>query len=94
MLYMVIERYRHGAAPVYKRLTAEGRLLPPGVAFVDSWVVDEPEISRCFQLMEVDSLQSLTQWTDGWSDLVDFKLFPVIDSQAAAARARGADAAG
>jgi hypothetical protein len=86
MLYMIIERYRHGAAPVYDRFAAEGRLLPPGVRFLDSWVVDEPEISQCFQLMDADGLEPLTQWMQRWSDLVDFELFAVIDSPAAAAR--------
>src|SRR4051812_6559391 len=31
---MVIEQFRAGARPVYERFTAEGRLMPEGVAFV------------------------------------------------------------
>jgi phenolic acid decarboxylase len=87
VLYMVIERYKHGAAPVYERFAAEGRLLPPGVDFIDSWVVDEPEITRCFQLIEADSLDPVRGWMEGWRDLVDFEVLPVIDSARAAARA-------
>jgi hypothetical protein len=30
MLYMVIEKYRHGPGPVYQRAAERGRMLPDG----------------------------------------------------------------
>ncbi len=83
---MVVERYRQGADPVYARLH-EGRQLAPGLRYLDSWVVDEPELSRCFQLMDADSLEALEQWIARWSDLVEFEVFPLITSGEAARRA-------
>jgi hypothetical protein len=41
MFYMVIEKYRHGPGPVYQRAAERGRMLPDGVRYVDSWVVDD-----------------------------------------------------
>lgn len=51
MLFMVIETFTHGPEPVYARAAERGRMLPPGLAYVDSWV-DERGLDRCFQLME------------------------------------------
>ena len=51
---MVVERYRRGPGPVYARVEAKGRMLPEGLHFVDSWVVDDVAMDRCFQLMETD----------------------------------------
>lgn len=51
MLFMVIERFRdNDIMPIYKRVRDEGRALPDGLKYIDSWV--EPNFSRCFQLME------------------------------------------
>jgi len=36
MLVMVIERFRHGPAPVYERTAAHGRMLPDGLRYIDS----------------------------------------------------------
>ena len=38
----------------------EGRLLPEGLKYIDSWV--EPNFSRCFQLMECDDARLLQEW--------------------------------
>jgi hypothetical protein len=39
MLFMVIERFRdNDMVPIYQRLRAEGRMLPKGLEYVDSWV--------------------------------------------------------
>jgi hypothetical protein len=46
MLYMVIEKYRHGPGPVYKRAAERGRMLPDGLRYVDSWVVDDGPLGR------------------------------------------------
>jgi hypothetical protein len=86
MRYMVIERFARGAQLVYERATRTGRMLPPGLHYVDSWV-DEP-LHRCFQLMETDDPRLLDEWMERWSDLVVFEdVVPVIDSTEAASRA-------
>ena len=87
MLYMVIERYLSGPGPVYERAAAQGRMLPQGLRYVDSWVVNEGGLDRCFQLMETGDPALLDQWMQRWSDLVSFEVFPVIKSAEAAARA-------
>jgi Domain of unknown function (DUF3303) len=86
MLYMVVERYVAGPGPVYQRAATHGRMLPEGVRYVDSWVVDDDKLDRCFQLMETDDPALLDRWRERWSDLVEFDIFPVIRSDQAAAR--------
>ena len=85
MLYMVIERFTRGAAPVYERAAQRGRMLPPGLAYVDSWV-EEPGLDRCFQLMETEDASLFDEWIAAWADLAEFEVVPVIGSAAAAAR--------
>jgi hypothetical protein len=87
MLYMVIERFRAGPEPVYARAAEQGRMLPDGLRYVDSWI-DERDLSQCFQLMETDDADLLREWTSRWDDLVEFEIVPVIDSAGAAAKAR------
>ena len=84
---MVVERFRNGPAPVYERAADQGRLLPAGLTYVDSWI--DQRLDRCFQLMETDDPQLLDEWTTRWSDLVEFEVVPVITSGEAAARVRG-----
>ena len=88
MLYMVIEKYRRGAPPVYARAAERGRLLPPGLHYRDSWV-DARSLACCFQLMETDEPALFEEWTRRWSDLVAFEIVPVLTSNEAAARAGG-----
>ena len=41
MLYMVIETFRDGnPVPVYRRFRDRGRLMPPGIEYLGSWVTD------------------------------------------------------
>ena len=82
---MVVETFRRGARPVYERAAARGRLLPAGLAYVDSWV--DEGLERCFQLMETDDPALLETWIAEWSDLAAFEIVPVIGSAEAAARA-------
>lgn len=86
MRYMVIEHYTQGPRPVYERAAKHGRLLPDGLHYLDSWVVDNLQLATCFQLMETDDLALLNLWREQWSDLVDFDVHPVISSADAAAR--------
>jgi hypothetical protein len=86
-LYMVVERYTAGPEPVYARAAAEGRLLPDGLRYVDSWVDDR--LDRCFQLMETDDPSLFQEWIARWSDLAEFEIVPVLSSAEAAARTGG-----
>ena len=88
MLYMVVERYLRGPEPVYARAEAKGRMLPDGLRYVDSWVVDDVAMDRCFQLMEADDSSLFDEWFAHWSDLTEFELYPVLSSAEAAMRAQ------
>ncbi len=90
MRYMLVETFLHGARPVYERVAARGRLLPPGLVYVDSWI--DERLRTCFQLMETDDPILLNEWMDGWRDLVAFEVIPPVDSDEAAPRALGSDA--
>jgi hypothetical protein len=89
MRYLVIETFLHGARPVYERVAEKGRLLPPGLVYVDSWV--DEGLQRCFQLMETEDRSLLDEWMAAWSDLVAFEVVPLVDSGEATARALGSD---
>jgi Protein of unknown function (DUF3303) len=84
--YMVIETYTSGPSAVYRRAAQRGRMLPPGLTYIDSWVVDDDALDRCFQLMETDDPALFDEWVAAWSDLATFEIHPVIDSAQAAAR--------
>jgi hypothetical protein len=81
MLFMVIERFeKDDMLPVYRRVRDEGRGLPEGLRYVDSWI--EPNFSRCFQLMECDDARLLQQWVLGWRGYgVTFEIVPVVSSR-------------
>ena len=83
---MVVERYLRGPGPVYSRVEAKGRMLPDGLRYVDSWVVDDVPMDRCFQLMETDEPSLLDEWMALWSDLTEFEVYPVLSSAEAALR--------
>jgi hypothetical protein len=84
MLFMVVERFREaGARPVYERARTQGRMMPDGLHYIDSWV--DANLGRCFQVMECDDLTLLTAWISHWADLVDFEVIPVITSAQASA---------
>lgn len=87
MRYMVIEQFAQGAEPVYERAAERGRMLPPGLEYVDSWV--DVSLERCFQLMETDDPALIDAWVAEWSDLVRFEVVPLISSDDAARRALG-----
>jgi hypothetical protein len=87
---MVIETFVRGARPVYERAAEKGRMLPPGLLYLDSWI--DERLQRCFQLMETDDRGALDEWMGEWSDLVGFEIVPLIGSDEAAARALGSEA--
>jgi hypothetical protein len=81
MLFMVIERFKgRDPAPIYQRLREQGRALPEGLRYVDSWV--EVNFDRCFQLMEADDAAVLQRWVLQWRDLAEFEIVAVSPSQA------------
>jgi len=82
---MVIERFVHGARPVYERAAEQGRMLPRGLVYVDSWI--DENLERCFQLMETEDPALFDEWIAQWSDLGEFEVVPVIGSAEASARA-------
>jgi hypothetical protein len=82
---MVIETYRQGPGPVYARAGERGRMLPPGLEYLDSWI-EAPGLDRCFQLMETEAPSLFDEWIANWDDLVEFEIVPVISSAEAAGR--------
>jgi len=87
MRYLVIENYVRGSEAVYARAAQQGRMLPDGLAYIDSWV-DAGTLDRCFQLMETDVPSLFDEWIANWNDIVEFEIVPVITSSEAAERAR------
>jgi Protein of unknown function (DUF3303) len=83
MLYIVIESFNKGAAvDIYRRARDQGRQLPAGLEYVDSWV--DLDYFRCFQLMRTDDRALFDIWIEAWSDLGHFEIIPVRTSTEAA----------
>lgn len=83
MLYMVIERFKEGAAPqIYQRLRDQGRMIPEGLEYVSSWI--DLDFKICYQLMQTENASLFSRWTDAWKDLMDFEIVPVRTSAEAA----------
>jgi len=83
MLYMVIERFKKDSAgKVYRRAQTKGRMLPPGLHYIESWVAGD--FDRCFQLMQTDDPALFSEWIGKWQDLVEFEVIPVVTSEEAA----------
>lgn len=79
VLFMVIETFREGGIDaVGARFRERGRMMPPGVEYVASWL--EPDGSRCFQLMSAPDRAALDGWTRHWEDLVEFEIVLVLSS--------------
>jgi DNA-binding MarR family transcriptional regulator len=79
MLYMVVERFKQGAASeVYRRFREKGRMLPQGLEYVASWIDDE--LKMCWQVMRTDNPALFDRWTENWSDLIDFEIVSVRPS--------------
>lgn len=80
MLFMLIERFRdNDMLPIYKRVRDEGRSLPDGLRYIDSWV--EPNFARCFQLMDTDDLRLIQKWVlESRGSGASFEIIPVVSS--------------
>ena len=80
MLFMVIERFKdRDPVPIYARFREQGRMMPAGLRYVDSWI--EANFDRCFQVMECEDVLLLQRWVLQWRDLVDFEIVPVSPSK-------------
>jgi hypothetical protein len=70
---MVIERFLPGCKDrIYERFHRKGRMLPEGLAYVNSWL--EKGGHRCFQLMETDDPSLFEVWLGHWKDLVAMEI--------------------
>ena len=79
MEFMVIEKFKPGKTDkVYERFREKGRMLPPGLVYIDSWL--SLDRTKCFQLMATDRPELLDEWMGKWRDLVDFEVVPVQTS--------------
>jgi hypothetical protein len=84
MLFMIIERFRNGdAVPIYRRFRDQGRLAPPGLEYVASWVT--PDFTTCYQVMDAPERSLLDAWIERWQDLTEFEVIPVMTSAEAVA---------
>lgn len=86
--YLIVEHFRkESIKALYQRFDEKGRMLPPGVEYVNSWINEE--VSICYQIMESKSLELLQEWIANWDDLADFEIVPVISSAEAKAKLLG-----
>lgn len=78
--YMVVERFKDGCwERAYARLHAEGRMLPEGLNYLNSWANREKQI--CYPLMETSDPGLFNLWFSRWIDLVEFELIPIDQGQ-------------
>jgi nitrogen-specific signal transduction histidine kinase len=83
MLYMLVERFKEGAAPeIYRRAREKGRMIPDGLEYVSSWV--DLEFTTCYQLMRTEDPSLLAVWMNAWNDLTDFEVVEVRTAAQAA----------
>jgi len=72
-MYMVIERFKAGSSTaVYERFQTKGRMLPPGLCYIDSWL--RADDTTCYQLMKTDDPKTFDKWIAHWDDLVEFEV--------------------
>jgi hypothetical protein len=77
---MVVETFRNqDAKAIYRRVRDKGRGFPDGLTFISSWV--SADLDCCFQLMESDDVLLLQRWVADRSDLVHFRIVPVVSGK-------------
>lgn len=81
MLFMIIETFENNdMIPAYQRIRDEGRVLPDGLTYHNSWIA--ADFTRCFQIMECDDLSLLQDWVLYWRGTgVTFEIVPVSPSK-------------
>lgn len=88
MLYMIIEKFHPGKIEqLYKRFDENGRMLPEGVKYINSWI--DENVATCYQVMESESPEKINTWVHKWNDLADFEIIPVINSAQAKEKVLG-----
>ncbi len=76
---LLVELFKADAAvDVYRRAREQGRMLPEGLEYINSWV--DLDFKTCFRLMRTENEDLFRQWISSWQDLVDFEIFPVRTS--------------
>jgi Protein of unknown function (DUF3303) len=79
MLFMIIEHFKHGdPVPIRERFARMGRMMPESVVYQSSWI--DSQNARCFQITEAASEEALIPWINGWQDLIDFEIIPIVTS--------------
>lgn len=85
MLFLIVEHFKDGdPAPVYARFREHGRLAPPGLVYINSWVTTD--LTRCYQVMECPDRTLLDEWMSRWADLARFEVVEVVSSADAASK--------
>ena len=85
MQFMIIEHFRPDKIrEMYERFDRHGRMLPEGVAFVNSYINED--VTICYQVMEATNIAQLQTWIDKWKDVTDFEVIAVISSAKAKAK--------
>ena len=80
MLFMVVEHFAEGkVSELYRIAREDGRHLPEGLWYVDSWVA--VSLDTCFQLMECDDLTLMQEWVARWEGFGRFEIVPVTSSK-------------
>ncbi len=74
--FMVVEKFKKDCFDKndYK-FNKEGRLLPEGLYYLNSWVNKDANI--CFQLMETNNAELFDIWTENWNQFTDFGVYPI-----------------
>jgi len=73
---MVIETFFDGCLDkVYERFHQQGRMIPEGLQYIDSWL--EKDGNRCYQLMETENADLFSAWTKKWADLTTFEIIEI-----------------
>jgi hypothetical protein len=74
--YIVIEHFAPGSqARIYERFHAQGRMLPEGLFYLNSWLAKDGD--RCFQLMETSNESLFQAWIEKWQDLVRMEVVEI-----------------
>ena len=65
MKYIIIEKFRKDKIKqLYRRFEKQGRLLPEGLLYLDSWI--DEKVSICYQLIETHSADCIKEWIAKW----------------------------
>lgn len=66
-------------AEAFDRFATTGGLPPKAVTLLGRWT--RADLSGGFDLLETDDAQALAEFALMWSDLMDLRIFPVLEDQ-------------